>query len=114
MKQYWIVLYLIHCKNVCKCVNAPLPGTTIKIRWEYPYKIKIGHKDIQKSKQCKGKCRDCINIYKLRYKTASEQTKVSRMSWNRFISELLEEINYVKILISERLSFCCITYSNLW
>jgi hypothetical protein len=26
------MIYLIHCKNLCKCCNVPLPSTTIKIR----------------------------------------------------------------------------------
>jgi hypothetical protein len=24
------MMYLIHCKNLCKCYNAPIPSTTIK------------------------------------------------------------------------------------
>jgi hypothetical protein len=28
------MIYLIHCKNFCKCHNVPPPGTTIKIKKE--------------------------------------------------------------------------------
>jgi hypothetical protein len=26
------MMYLIHCKNLCKCHNVPTPSTTIKIK----------------------------------------------------------------------------------
>jgi hypothetical protein len=31
------VIYLIHCKNLCKCHNVPPPSTTIKEKKKYIY-----------------------------------------------------------------------------
>jgi hypothetical protein len=29
-KVYSFIIYLIHCKKLCKCHNVPLPNTTVK------------------------------------------------------------------------------------
>jgi hypothetical protein len=34
------IVYLIHCKNLCKCHNVPLSRTTIKKRKNFKMKFK--------------------------------------------------------------------------
>jgi hypothetical protein len=56
------VIYLIHCNNLCKCHNVPLPSTTLKRKKRKAPSEKKSYISIRSNEKSEGKLRKNIPL----------------------------------------------------